>query len=131
MSADTIVQSLMSSVPKAIAAGVVDMGSGMLLAVKTADSHPQAVLDMVAAATKDLYEGDTVLGIENTFKKSRGDSYAGHYFREIIVTSKNLLHIFARLETQESIVAVVVARIDTNLGLALMKTREVSSQAKV
>jgi predicted regulator of Ras-like GTPase activity (Roadblock/LC7/MglB family) len=131
MSADSIVQSLMTNVPKAIAAGVVDMDSGMLLAVKTVDSHPQAVLDMVAAATKDLYEGDTVMNIEQTFKKTRGDTYAGHYFREIIVTSKNLLHIFARLEGQESIVAVVVARIDTNLGLALMKTREVSSQAKV
>ncbi len=131
MSADAIVQSLMSNVPKAIAAGVVDMGSGMLLAIKTVDSHPQAVLDMVAAATKDLYEGDTVMNIENTFKKARGDSYSGHYFREIIVTSKNLLHIFARLEGQENVVAVVVARIDTNLGLALMKTREVASQAKV
>ena len=131
MSADAIVQSLMSNVPKAIAAGVVDMGSGMLLAIKTVDSHPQAVLDMVAAATKDLYEGDTVMNIENTFKKARGDSYSGHYFREIIVTSKNLLHIFARLEGQENVVAVVVARIDTNLGLALMKAREVASQAKV
>lgn len=131
MSADAIVQSLMSNVPKAIAAGVVDMGSGMLLAIKTVDSHPQAVLDMVAAATKDLYEGDTVMNIENTFKKARGDSYSGHYFREIIVTSKNLLHIFARLDGQENVVAVVVARIDTNLGLALMKTREVASQAKV
>jgi predicted regulator of Ras-like GTPase activity (Roadblock/LC7/MglB family) len=131
MSADAIVQSLMSNVPKAIAAGVVDMDSGMLLAIKTVDSHPQAVLDMVAAATKDLYEGDTVMNIENTFKKARGDSYSGHYFREIIVTSKNLLHIFARLDGQENVVAVVVARIDTNLGLALMKTREVASQAKV
>lgn len=131
MSADAIVQSLMSNVPKAIAAGVVDMDSGMLLAIKTVDSHPQAVLDMVAAATKDLYEGDTVMSIENTFKKARGDSYSGHYFREIIVTSKNLLHIFARLDGQENVVAVVVARIDTNLGLALMKTREVASQVKV
>jgi len=131
MSADLIVQSLLTNVPKAIAAGIVDMGTGMLLSIKTVDSHPQAVLDMVAAATKDLFEGDTVIGIENTFRKIRGDTYAGHYFREIIVTSKNLLHIFARVESNESVVAVVVARIDTNLGLALMKTREIASQGTV
>lgn len=131
MSADLIVQAMLTNVPKAIAAGVVDMGTGMLLSVKTVDSHPQAVLDMVAAATKDMFEGDTVLGIENTFKKIRGDAYTGHYFREIIVSSRNLLHIFARLESNESVVAVVICRIDTNLGLALMKTREIATQGKV
>lgn len=131
MSADNIVSAMITNVPKAIAAGVVDMGSGMLLAVKTVDSHPQAVLDMVAAATKDLYEGDSVMNIEKTFKKVRGDTYQGHYFREIIVTSKNLLHIFARLEQQENIVALVVARIDTNLGLALVKAREIAANSKI
>lgn len=129
MSVDSVVQSLLTNVPKSIAAGVVDMDTGMLLAVKTVDSHPQAVLDMVAAATKDLYEGDTVLGIEEIFRKSRGDSYQGRYFQEIIVTSKNLLHIFARLQAHESIVLVVVARIDTNLGLAVMKTRQIAREA--
>jgi hypothetical protein len=131
MSADLIVQSMLTQVPKALAAGVVDMGTGMLLAIKTVDSHPQAVLDMVAAATRDLFEGDTVVNIENTFKKVRGDSYTGHYFREIIVSSRNLLHIFARLESNENVVAVVVCRIDTNLGLALMKAREIASQGSV
>lgn len=131
MSADLIVQSMLTQVPKALAAGVVDIGTGMLLAIKTVDSHPQAVLDMVAAATRDLFEGDTVVNIENTFKKVRGDSYTGHYFREIIVSSRNLLHIFARLESNENVVAVVVCRIDTNLGLALMKAREIASQGSV
>lgn len=129
--ADAIVQSLLTNVPKALAAGVVDMGTGMLLATKTVDSHPQAVLDMVAAATKEMFEGDTVVQIENSFKKSRGDSYTGHYFREMIVTSRNLLHVFARLEAQENVVAVVVTRLDANLGMVIMKTREVTSQASV
>ena len=52
MSVDTILVKLMNDVPKAVAAGVVDMGTGMLLGVKTVDSHPQEVLDLVAAATK-------------------------------------------------------------------------------
>jgi hypothetical protein len=131
MSSDAVVDALISTVPKALAAGVVDMGSGMLLAVRTVESHPQSVLDMVAAATKDLYEGDQVLNIERTFKKLRADPYEGRYFREIIVTSKNLLHIFARLRKQENIVVVVVSRIDADLGLALARTREVAAEATI
>ena len=59
MSVDTIVNSVISDVPKSVAAGVVDMGTGLLLGVKTVDEHPQDVLDMLAAATHELYEGDT------------------------------------------------------------------------
>lgn len=45
MSVETILTKTMKDVPKAIAAGVVDMSTGMLLGVKTVDSHPQEVLD--------------------------------------------------------------------------------------
>lgn len=125
MSAEAIIKSCLQEVPKAVAAGVVDMGSGMLLAVKTVDSHPQEVLDLVAAGTKDLFEGDNTTAIENMFKKVRGVSNNDRYFREVIVTSTNLIHVFGRLKTRESIVAVVIVRGDANLGLVLSKTRQI------
>ena len=131
MSADDVVARALSDVPKAVAAGITDMGTGMLLAYKTVESHPQAVLDMLAAATKDLYEGDMVLNIENTFKKVRGDTSAEHYFQEIIVNSKNLIHVFARLKSNQSIVLTVVCRIDANLGLVVSKAREVATGATI
>lgn len=101
------------------------MSSGMLLGVKTIDSHPQEVLDLVAAATKDLFEGDNVTNIENTFKRMRGVSTSERYFKEIVVVSTNLVHIFARVRRFESAIVVVVCRADTNLGLALMKMRAI------
>lgn len=127
MSVETILTKTMSDVPKAVAAGVVDMSTGMLLGVKTVDSHPQEVLDLVAAATKDLFEGDNVTNIENTFKRVRGVSTSERYFKEIIVLSTNLLHIFARLKRFESAVVVVVCRVDANIGLALMKMRSITT----
>lgn len=127
MSVDTILTKTMKEVPKAVAAGVVDMSTGMLLGVKTVDSHPQEVLDLVSAATKDLFEGDNVTSIENTFKRMRGVQTNERYFKEIIVMSTNLVHIFARLKSMPSVVLVVVARSDMNLGLGLMKTRSISS----
>jgi hypothetical protein len=131
MSVESILTKSMKEVPKAIAAGVVDMATGMLLGVKTVDSHPQEVLDLVSAATKDLFEGDNVTAIEDTFKRARGVQTSERYFKEIIVFSTNLVHIFARLKSMPSMVVVVICRTDTNLGLALVKTRGVCGSETV
>jgi polyribonucleotide nucleotidyltransferase len=127
MSVDTILQASMREIPKAVAVGVVDMTTGMLLGVKTIDSHPQEVLDLVAAGTKDLFEGENVTMIERLFKRVRGVDTVDHYFREIIVTSTNLVHVFCRLKANQEVVLCVVTRLDVNLGLALTKTRSIAS----
>lgn len=131
MSVESILTKSMKEIPKAIAAGVVDMSTGMLLGVKTVDSHPQEVLDLVAAATKDLFEGDNVTAIEDTFKRARGVQTSERYFKEIIVVSTNLVHVFARLKSMQSMIVVVVCRADTNLGLALMKARGICSSESI
>ncbi|EDM78495.1 hypothetical protein PPSIR1_33309 [Plesiocystis pacifica SIR-1] len=131
MSVQTILTKTMNEVPKAVAAGIVDMSTGMLLGVKTVDSHPQEVLDLVSAATKDLFEGDNVTTIENTFKRIRGVETNERYFKEIIVMSTNLVHIFARLKSMPSVVTVVVCRTDMNLGLGLMKVRSISASENI
>ncbi len=125
MSVDTICKSLLEEVPKALAAGVVDMETGMLLGVKTTDSHPQSVMDMLAAGTKEMFEGDMSMTIDKTFKKARGDSSKEPYFNEILVNSKNLIHMFVRMPDTPNIVCVVVTRIDANLGLVVTKCRQV------
>ena len=113
-----------ASIPECLAAGYVDIGSGMLLGVKTVDSHPSEVLDLVAAATADMFAGPNVSMIEKMFKKSRGvadDNH--HYFQEIIVNSDNLLHVFMRGKRYPDYVAVFVCRKSANLGMALTKAR--------
>ncbi|MCA9717990.1 MAG: hypothetical protein KC468_25175 [Myxococcales bacterium] len=126
MSADNIMKRAMKEIPKCVAAGIVDLDSGMLLNVKTVDSHPQEVLDLVAAATKDLYEGDNVTTIENAFKRIRGVRSDEHYFQQILVMSRNLIHFFARLERDQGVVLVAVCRNDANLGLVLAKGRMIA-----
>lgn len=111
-------------VPECVAAGFVDMTTGMLLAVKTVDSHPREVLDLVAAATADLFQGTNVVAIERMFKKARGLKDEGHhYFQEIIVFSDNLLHVFIRGKKNHDNVAVFVSRRSVNIGMMLSKTR--------
>lgn len=113
-----------NSIPECVAGGYVDVSSGMLLAIKTVDSHPREVVDMVAAATADLFAGANVSAIEKLFKKSRGLTEDGlHYFQEIIVNSDNLIHVFLRGKLYPEYVAVFVCRKTANLGMALTKAR--------
>ncbi|HET7489983.1 MAG TPA: hypothetical protein VFJ85_18805 [Acidimicrobiales bacterium] len=131
MSVDVMVKDAVETVPKAVAAGIVDMASGMLLGVKTVDSHPQQILDLVSAATKELFEGEMVTSIENVFKRTRGVNSDEHYFQELIVSSTNLWHYFGRLKAYPSVVLVVVCRGDVNVGMLLMKCREICTNGTI
>lgn len=119
------IQQAVATVPECLAAGYVDLKSGMLLAVRTVDSHPSEVLDLVAAATADMYEGPNVSMIEKLFRQARGlppDDNA-RYFREIIVNSENLIHVFMRGKLHPDYVLVFVCRNTANLGMALTRAR--------
>jgi len=114
---------VVSTVPEALAAGYIDLSSGMLLGVKTVDSHPAEVMDLLAAATTDLFRGSNVMTIEDIFKRARGVSEDNHYFKEMIINSDNLVHIFVCGKSNPDHVLCVVCRKSTNLGMALTKTR--------
>ncbi|KRG40480.1 hypothetical protein ARC78_12675 [Stenotrophomonas pictorum JCM 9942] len=125
MSLDSTLQHSVASIPECVAAGYVDISSGMLLSVKTVDSHPREVLDLVAAATADLYQGPNIRSIEQMFRRARGlqEQEGAHYFQEIIVNSENLIHIFMRGKRYPDYVMVFVCRRTANLGMALTRSR--------
>lgn len=124
MSFDDALNQAASTVPECVAAGYVDVSSGMLLSLKTVDSHPRQVVDLLAAATADMFNGPNVSMIERLFKKARGLEDDGfHYFQEIIVNSENLIHVFLRGKHNPEYVAVFVCRKTANLGMALTKAR--------
>jgi hypothetical protein len=114
----------MNQIPECVAGGYVDMTTGMLLSVKSVDSHPQEVLDLAGAATADLFQGSNVVAIENMFKRARGvkaDDY--HYFQEIVVFSDNLLHMFMRCKKNTNHVVIFVTRNSANVGMVIAKSR--------
>lgn len=131
MALDTALTKAQQAIPECVAAGYVDMSTGMLLGVKTVDSHPQEVLDLVAAATADLFQGQNVTSIERLFRKSRGQPEDGsHYFKEIIVFSENLLHVFLRAKQKKDQAVVFVTRASANIGMVLAKARQSLSEVE-
>lgn len=124
MQLDKMLGQVLVRVPDCVAVGFVNMESGLLLQAKTVDSHPEEVLDVVAAATGDLFQGENVRLIERMFDKSRGTSAAPTgYFKEIYVLSDNLLHIFLRGKRDPTNALVVVCRRSVVLGMAMAKAR--------
>ncbi|MFF7747963.1 hypothetical protein ACFZCP_01670 [Streptomyces sp. NPDC007971] len=121
----SLVKSLRSNAPDCVAAGAVDMSTGMLLSYETVDNHPPEVLDLLAGATLDLFQGRTVVMIEDIFKERRGVSDDSHLFQEILVNSENLTHLFLRMNEQQDVVAVVVCRKSVNVGMLLAQARRV------
>ncbi len=116
-------QTAIAAIPECLAAGYIDLASGMLLGIKSVDSQPTEVVELLAAATADLYQGPNVRLIETIFKKARGlAADTRHYFQEIIINSDNLIHVFIRGKNQEQ-VACFVCRKSANLGMALTKAR--------
>ena len=124
MSLDATLQKAVTSIPECVAAGFVDLASGMVLSIKTVDSHPSEVFELLAAATADLFQGPNVAAIEKVFRKARGlpENTDHHYFQEIIVNSDNLIHVFLRGKRQLQ-VACFVCRKGANLGMVLTKSR--------
>lgn len=122
---NAMVKGLRTEVPECLAAGIIDMSTGMLLSVETVDSHPPEVLDMLAAATLDLFQGRNVVMIEGIFKERRGVVSDRHYFQEILVNSDNLAHLFLRVDSADDIVAVVVCRNTVNVGMLFAQSRRV------
>jgi hypothetical protein len=125
MSIEVELSRSIGTIPECLAGGVVDMASGMLLAIKTLDSHPREVIDLLAAATTDLFAGSNVQTIEKLFKRARGLKEDGHhhYFQEIIVNSDNLVHVFMRGKRFDEYIVVFVCRKSANLGMVLTKSR--------
>jgi hypothetical protein len=120
---DNMLQKAVSTVPDCIAAGYIDLSSGMLLGLKSVDSHPREVIELLAAATADLFQGPSVQAIEKLFRAARGVPENGqHYFQEVIVNSDNMIHVFLRGKRQQQ-VACFVCRKGANLGMVLTKAR--------
>ncbi|MEV6274882.1 hypothetical protein [Nocardia sp. NPDC051832] len=124
-----LVKTLRTDVPECLAAGAIDMSTGMLLAVQTVDNHPPEVLDLLAAATLELFQGRNVVMIEGIWKERRGVRSEQHYFQEILVNSDNLAHLFIRTPSRDDIVVVVVCRKAVNVGMLFAQARRVVQEA--
>jgi hypothetical protein len=120
---DDMLKAVVNKVEGAVACGVVDLDSGMLLGIHNTANYTQSLNELVAGATMDMFRGPNISRIEQAVRMHRGVPEDGsHYFDEIHVTSANNFH-FAKTIKGGRYVAVLVTKKTTNLGMGWASLR--------
>ncbi|NVO56405.1 hypothetical protein HW561_11450 [Rhodobacteraceae bacterium B1Z28] len=112
----------MDTIPDCIAAGYVDMETGMLLGTSIADPDSADALDALAIAVANLFQGRGVGAFEALLRQAGAEETENPGFGEIAVFSKDRLNIFLRTRDYPDHVVCYICRNSANVGLALTKT---------
>ena len=113
-----------NKVEGAVACGVVDLDTGMLLGIFNSAQYTQTLNEVVAAACMDLFRGSNIARVEQMVRAHRGVPEDGkHYFQEMHITSEHNYH-FAKVIRGGRAVIMLVTKKTTNIGMgwAMLKS---------
>ena len=114
---DDACKKVVEGVDGAVACGVVDLDTGMLLGIHNSSQYTQTLNEVVAAATMDVFRGPNVSKIEQMVRSHRGvPEDGGHYFDEIHITSAHNFHFAKSIKAGKAVVMLVTKK-TTNVGM--------------
>lgn len=114
----------MMSVPDCVAAAYVDMSTGLLLAVSHVGNYLHEHLEYVGAKTADIFQGPSIVSIEEQWKRWRRQPLDNkHFLQEILMVSENQLHMFMRCKKHPDHAVVYITRKSANVGMVIAKSR--------
>lgn len=127
---DDACQEVVTKVEGAVACGVVDVDTGMILGIHNSAQYSQTLNEVVAAATVDLFRGSNVARVEQMVRAHRGESENGEsYFEEVHVTSRHNFHFAKALKAGKAVI-VLVTRRSTNIGMGWAQLKAVLPQVE-
>jgi hypothetical protein len=109
-------EKLVSDVPDAVAANVVDLSSGMMLGGHFLSNFTTDHFEAVSAAATSLYRGKETLRVESLVKAQRGVEGDEHYIEEVQMTTTQHFHFIKKLPGKEAVVCLVT-KTSTNQGM--------------
>jgi len=122
---DDACREVVSKTDGAVACGIVDLDSGMLLGIYNSANYTQTMNEIVAAASMDLFRGPNVGRIEQLVRSHRGVPENGeHYFQEVHITSEHNYH-FAKTLKKGKAVIMMVTKKTTNIGMGWAQLKSV------
>ena len=122
MPIEKALSSAMKTIPDCIAAGYVDMETGMLLGLQEAEDGHANLLGNLALAVANLFQGRGIAAFEELLRTAGVDESEHPGFGEIAVFSDDRLHIFLRTPDYSDHVVCYICQDSTNVGLALTKS---------
>ncbi|MDQ6962712.1 MAG: hypothetical protein Q9M28_09340 [Mariprofundaceae bacterium] len=123
MSLNQVLSSITGDVEGALACGVVDLSSGMLLGVAhNVPYFTQSYMDAVGAAAVDLFRGRNITAVEKMLGSQRGEQIEYH-ITEMQMTSDNTYHFISIVPNKPDALLVLVTNRKTNLGMGWAAVR--------
>lgn len=111
-----ICEQVVHEVQDALACGVVDVNTGMILGIHhSIPWFTPEYIDAVAAATVDQFRGRNVRRIEDLLSKARGRS-ARDSFEEIFIRTAQTFH-FMKLLRDQGMIVLLITRTTINQGM--------------
>jgi hypothetical protein len=132
MEADALVAAALSGIPRAKVAALIDLTSGMFVAVEPAPDDT-STLDLFAATVKEMYDGDLTQGLRVPASdlSTSGELDGNQSVRVIVVAGDEALRVLVRMQAQPSLVLAVICPANANLGLSLAKARHLAMTHEV
>ena len=122
-SLNEVCEQLVKGVNDALGAAVVDLSSGLLLAVAhNVPYFTQSYLDAVAAAAVDMFRGNTVSAVEDMLSTQRG-STVSHMIKEVQMTTEKTYHFMSVVPSKENSLLVLITGKKANLGMGWAAVR--------
>lgn len=114
---DAICKELLNQVNDGLGVAVVDIQSGLLLAVAhNVPYFTQSYLDAVAAAAVEMFQGRTVGNVEKMIANQRGTEFK-HLIKEVQMTTDKTYHFMAIVPEKPNALLVLITGRKANLGM--------------
>lgn len=114
---NSICMNILKEVNESLGVAVVDLNSGLLLAVAhNVPYFTQSYLDAVAAAAVDMFRGKTVSTVEKLLSNQRGQEVR-HMIKEVQMTTDGTYHFMSIVPGKENALIVLITTRKANLGM--------------
>jgi predicted regulator of Ras-like GTPase activity (Roadblock/LC7/MglB family) len=125
MDVEALASATFARVPGARLAGVLDMATGMFLAIEGGNSAPEE-LDLLAVSAREVFDGLSAAGLRRSFIE-RNDEQE---LKEVIVVGDKTVFVFTRVHPAEDAAIVVACDKKTQLGLITMILAKIRAGAE-
>ncbi len=123
MSLQNLMNEMLRDVEGAIGAAVVDVETGLMLAVAhSAPYFTQTYLDAVAAAAVEMIRGRNIRAVEDMLSTQRGHEVKNS-ITEIQMTTDGTFHFMATGKTKKNVLVVLITTRKANLGMGWAAVR--------
>jgi hypothetical protein len=124
MNLNDICNSLLREVNEAVGFAVVDISSGLMLAVAhNVPYFTQSYLDAVAAAAVDMFRGKTISNVEKLLSATRGKE-TKNLVQEVQMTTEGTFHFMSIVPGKPQCLVVLITTRKANLGMGWASLRK-------